>query len=105
MSVPTNEVRNNLERNPGLGDPTALGYRPVTYGQPTESACMCKLRMNWIKWAEKSSICIACGVSWEGEPRGSRSEVRPRASWCSKDTGGVEHLDFSAQDLARCICT
>ena len=102
MSVPTNEVRKTLERNPGLRSPldipppldTALYiytfihlniytiihlYECINAYIDTFHSYIC----TFIELgATGIDIYVACAVSWGVGPRGLQSAVRPQAPWC-----------------------
>jgi len=85
-SVPTNEVRNNFDRNPGIRLPWG-GPPPLEIAlwqmDNSQSQCVCvSYACIWKNWGKDSSTCITCGVSWGGQHRGSLSALRPRESWC-----------------------
>jgi len=109
ISVPTKEVRNNLDRNPGLRSPRG-GPPPLDMAlwhmDNSLSQCVC-VNYAWIAWNWWKKQQYILPVESHG-----KGSLVDRSLHCVLEnlgvdggTGGVEHLDLSAQDLARWIRT
>ena len=109
ISVPTKEVRNNVDRNPGLrsprGAPPPLDMA-LWHTDTSPSQCVC-VNYAWIAWNWWKKQQYILPVESHG-----KGSLVDRSLHCVLEnlgvdggTGGVEHLDLSAQYLARWIRT
>jgi len=109
MSVPTKEVRNNLDRNPGsrslggIAPPLDIALSSM---QNPQSQCV-RTSYAWIRSVGRKNHQYILPVESHGERSlvdGSLHCVLEHLG-ADEGAGGVEHLDFTAQDIARCIHT